>query len=278
MNLISFDYNSSIVRTQVTDDGEPLFCLVDICKVLELNGTENTARQLKEEFETPVLNTGVIQREAFSKGAVLNTDPLRTIRVKTAGGTQNLIFITEPQLYFVMMRSRSDKAKPFRQWVVNEVLPSIRKTGRYEASKTAPTAIPLKDLIEVTKLVLEPAGIKGNQLTLALDKVVKKKTGESVLALSGVQLKAPQQEHLVIPSDLGKQVGLSARKINILLEEAGLQCKDINDRWTPTQKGLDLGAVLLDVGKAHSSGTPIRQLKWPMSVLGSIKQLLKEEE
>ena len=58
MNLISFNYNSNIVRTQVTDDGEPLFCLADVCKVLELNGTKNTVRQLKEEFGCPVLNTG----------------------------------------------------------------------------------------------------------------------------------------------------------------------------------------------------------------------------
>ena len=263
MNLINFNYNSNIVRTQVTDDGEPLFCLTDICKVLEISDPSNTTRQLREEF---------------SEGAVLNTDPLKTIRVETIGGIQSLIFITEPQLYFIMMRSRSDKAKPFRQWVVSEVLPSIRKTGRYEAPKATPTAIPLKDLVEVTKLVLEPAGIEGNQLALALDKVVKNKTGESALALSGVQLKAPQQEHLATPTELGKQVGLSGQKINKILEEAGLQCKDINDKWTPTEEGLALGAVLLDVGKAHSNGTPIRQLKWSMSVLGSIKQLLKEEE
>ena len=262
-NLTTFNYHDAIVRTQYDDNGEPLFCLADVCKVLEISDPSNTTRQIREEF---------------SGESVLNTDSLITLPIDTGYGIKELVFITEPQLYFVMMRSRSEQAKPFRQWVVNEVLPSIRKTGRYEASKAAPIAIPLKDLIEVTKLVLEPAGIKGNQLTLALDKVVKKKTGESALVLSGVQLKAPQQEHLVIPSDLGKQVGLSARKINILLEEAGLQCKDINDRWTPTQKGLDLGAVLLDVGKAHSSGTPIRQLKWPMSVLGVIKQFINDQK
>ena len=39
--------------------------------------------------------------------------------------------ITEPQLYFVLMRSDKPKAKPFRQWVVGEVLPSIRKHGFY---------------------------------------------------------------------------------------------------------------------------------------------------
>lgn len=132
----------------------------------------------------------------------------------------------------------------------------------------------LEDKVKSTAFILQIAGIKDNQLALALDKVVKAETGKSALKLTGVQLKAPQQEHLVTPTDLGKQVGLSAQKINMILEKAGLQCKDINDKWTPTEEGLALGAVLLDVNKAHSSGTPVRQLKWSMSVLDSIKQFI----
>ena len=84
--LTTFHYHDVAVRTQRDDSGEPLFCLADVCKVLELNGTENTARQLKEEFGCPVLNTGHL------------TDDL--------GRVQNATFITEPQLYFVMYRSR----------------------------------------------------------------------------------------------------------------------------------------------------------------------------
>lgn len=43
--------------------------------------------------------------------------------------------ITEPQLYFVMMRSNSKVAREFRQWICNEVLPSIRQTGTYAEPK-----------------------------------------------------------------------------------------------------------------------------------------------
>lgn len=256
MNLINFNYNNNIVRTQVTDDGEPLFCANDVCAIL---GYSNARDAVATHVDT---NYDVVKRDV----------------IDSMGRTQSTTFLTESGLYALIFGSKLESAKEFKRWVTSEVLPSIRKTGRYEAPKATPTTIPLKDLVEVTKLVLEPAGIEGNQLALALDKVVKNKTGESALALSGVQLKAPQQEHLATPSELGKQVGLSGQKINKILEEAGLQCKDINDKWTPTEEGLALGAVLLDVGKAHSNGTPIRQLKWSMSVLGSIKQLLKEEE
>ena len=255
MELVSFTYSNTIVRTQVTDGGEPLFCANDVCAIL---GYANA-------------------RDAVATHVDTNYDVAKRDIIDSLGRTQSATFVTESGLYALIFGSKLESAKEFKRWVTSEVLPSIRKTGRYEvkaAPKSDSTTLPLKDLIEVTKLVLEPAGIKGNQLTLALDKVVKKKTGESALALSGVQLKAPQQEHLVTPTDLGKQVGLSPQKINKILEEAGLQCKDTNDKWTPTEKGLALGAVLLDVNKAHSSGTPVRQLKWSISVLDSIKQFI----
>ena len=43
-DLTTFNYETTAIRVQLSDSGEPLFCLADVCKVLELNGTENTAR------------------------------------------------------------------------------------------------------------------------------------------------------------------------------------------------------------------------------------------
>ena len=246
-NLINFDYNTNVIRTQVTEDGEPLFCLADICKVLELSNPSVVASQIKEEFETPKLNLGVIQRET---------------------GPVEAAFITEPQLYFVLMRSRSENARPFRQWVVNDVLPSIRKTGKYEAKPT--TDLKLK--FELTKMLLEPAGITGNQLTLALDKVYRTNTGESLLAQTGVELKAPTQSQLLTPTQIGERLdGRSAKAINLLLQDLGLQRK-VGKEWELTQLGKDSGGVYLDTNKRHSNGTPIRQIKWPDTAVEYLAQ------
>lgn len=238
--LINFDYKGVQVRTQRDEAGEPLFCLADICKILGIANPSDVSAQLKEEFNIPRLNLGVIQRQT---------------------GPVEAAFITEPQLYFVMMRSRSDVARPFRQWVVSEVLPTIRKTGKYE-SKQVPD---LKQKLELAKLMLEPAGIEGNQLTLALDKVYKANTGESLLAQTGVQLIAPVQERLVNPTDLGKAIGLSAVKVNQRLAELGYQVRK-DKQWELTEKGKSLGAVYVDTGKKHGNGTPVRQIKWPSTM------------
>ena len=250
--LTTFHYHDAAVRMQQSDAGEPLFCLVDVCKALELNGTENTVRQLKEEFSTPVLNTGMVSRPD--------------------GSAIEVTFITEPQLYFVMMRSRSDKAKPFRQWVVSEVLPTIRKTGRYEAKAapkpTAP-ALPIKETLEAASIILKAADITGNQLALALDKVMTAETGKSALVLAGVQLVAPTQTHLLTPTDLGKSLGLSGMAVNKKLAAMGYQTKTDNG-WELTARGLEAGGVFLDTNKRHSNGTPIRQLKWPANIASQL--------
>ena len=249
MSLITFDYNTNVIRTQVTDDGEPLFCLADICKVLDVSDPSNTARQVKEEFGCPVLNTGHV------------TDSL--------GRDQTAAFITEPQLYFVLMRSRSDNARPFRQWVVNDVLPSIRKTGSYSVKSDA---LSVERKLNAAKIILEPAGITGNQLTLALDKVYKANTGESLLAQTGVELKAPTQSQLLTPTQIGERLdGRSAKAINLLLQDLGLQRK-VGKEWELTQLGKDSGGVYLDTNKRHSNGTPIRQIKWPDTTVEYLAQ------
>lgn len=103
---------------KVLEQGSDLhFCLSDVCAACDLTNPRMAAKAIREEFE----------------GCKLNLRPLAT-----AGGIQNMTMITEPQLYFVMMRGRSDTAKRFRQWVYTDLLPTLRKTGHYEVRSAAP--------------------------------------------------------------------------------------------------------------------------------------------
>jgi prophage antirepressor-like protein len=113
-NLSTYDFHKSNIRVITSENGEILFCLKDVCSTLQLSNINHVINQLKEEFE----------------GGTLNVTPF-----KTQGGIQNVTFITEPQLYFVMMRSNSKIAREFRQWICNEVLPSIRKNGSFNLKK-----------------------------------------------------------------------------------------------------------------------------------------------
>lgn len=110
MNLEVFKNENYEIRVAVDEKGEPLFCLADICKALELTNASMVKSAIISEFELPKLNIG-----SFDTGY----------------GVKEFTMVTEPQLYFVLMRSDKPNAKAFRKWVNCEVLPTIRKTGSY---------------------------------------------------------------------------------------------------------------------------------------------------
>lgn len=102
------------VRVHVID-GEPWFCLKDVCSVLGIeNARDLTAKQLDKD--------GVDK--------IYITDRL--------GRKQLTAFVNEPNLYRVIFRSNKPDARQFQDWVFNEVLPAIRKTGNYQFIPPAP--------------------------------------------------------------------------------------------------------------------------------------------
>jgi prophage antirepressor-like protein len=106
-NNIQIFNNPSFGEVRVTElNGEPMFCLSDVCKVLGL-----TAK-------------GVAQRLGDD---VISNYPI----IDNLGREQNAIFVNEDGLYDAILDSRKPEAKKFRKWVTSEVLPSIRKHGAY---------------------------------------------------------------------------------------------------------------------------------------------------
>ena len=116
--ISTYDFHNSNIRIATSEDGVILFCLADVCTVLQLANPNHAVNSIKEEFSIPTLNVGMVTRPDGS-------------RIEAN-------FITEPQLYFVMMRSRAKVAREFRQWICNEVLPSIRANGIYTQKKEQP--------------------------------------------------------------------------------------------------------------------------------------------
>ena len=106
------------IRTALVN-AEPMFCLIDICKALEIKNATDVAKRLDE-------------------------DELTRLNLGSRAGETN--FITESGLYAVILRSDKPNAKKFRKWVTSEVLPTIRKTGGY--NKPMSTAEKIKLLAQ----------------------------------------------------------------------------------------------------------------------------------
>lgn len=110
------------IRTAGTSE-KPFFCLADICRVLEIKNVSDCKSKLKQD--------GVVLTEGVSK----TTNQYGV----TTEQKVMLTFISEQNLYKVIMRSDKPQAEPFQDWVCGEILPSIRKTGGYIHTKESDT-------------------------------------------------------------------------------------------------------------------------------------------
>lgn len=102
--IITFNFKNNAVRTQ-SINGAAWFCFADCREALGIKGS---------------LKKGTLAE----KGVTI-------CRTLTKGGKQSVTFINEPNLYRLIFRSNKPQAQAFADWVYEEVLPSIRKTGAY---------------------------------------------------------------------------------------------------------------------------------------------------
>ena len=104
----AFTFKSNSVRVITDKNQEPWFCANDVCDIL---GYSNSRDAISKHCKAG----GVAKRDTPTKSAV-----------------QEMTFINEPNLYRLIIKSRKPEAEPFEAWVFEEVLPQIRKTGKYQ--------------------------------------------------------------------------------------------------------------------------------------------------
>ena len=103
--LSVFNFNNSQVRVQLLNN-EPLFCLTDVIKILHIKNANASRFNMSE--------AGIHKKY-----------------IRSGGQNREVTFINEPNLYRVIFRSNKKEAVEFQNWVFDEVLPTIRKTGSY---------------------------------------------------------------------------------------------------------------------------------------------------
>lgn len=117
------------------------------------------------------------------------------------------------------------------------------------------------------------AGLSGTQALLSAARAAAAMTGIDHLNLMGLtHMDAPQNEALLNPTEIGQRSGIGpAQAVNERLCAAGLQIRyhDAKGRpyYEPTEAGKRAGGVMQDTGKKHSTGAPVRQLRWASSII-----------
>lgn len=203
--LVPFAYADREVRT-LSIEGEPWFVLRDCCAVLEIGNASMAASRLDSD--------GVSTAEV----------------IDSMGRTQSATIINEPALYELIFLSRKPEAKAFKRWVTHDVIPAIRKTGRYGSDVDMLAALPSSQLLQ-----------------LAAEAAKRAEESEAALAIA-----APKAEayDAFIDADgtysigaVAKMVGLSQNKLFDKLRGAGVLISKGAMRNTPYQQYMHHFAV-----------------------------------
>ena len=210
------------IRTATTESGEPLFCLSDVCSILDLQ-----TNKVKER---------------------LNEKGWNTIPYLTKGGMQNVIFINEANLYKTIFQSRKPEADKLTDWVSSDVLPTIRKHGAYMSSAVIEKTLSDPDFIIrlATDLKEERRQKELAQRQLEHQAPIIKYATEVLQSTSG---------HT--PTQVASELNMSAETLNLMLLAAKFIRKTGNGEYSIT--ALHQGksyAIPVTAKFNHKDGTP----------------------
>lgn len=219
-----FNFNGADVRTQMVND-EPMFCLSDVCKVLDLT----TPAKVKER---------------------LNEKGMSSIHTPTSGGVQSMTYISEQNLYKVIFQSRKPEAELFTDWVTGEVLPAIRKTGGYMVSR--PDDTPEMIMARALKVADETIRRRERELTEAKQEIIQKTEALAVAApkVAFVDNFCVSQGTILV-RDFAKHIA-QALDLKGFGEKVMFQYLKENDYLNmnryPTQRSTDMGLFKVSEG------------------------------
>jgi len=136
---------------------EPWFCGRDVCEILEYTNinkalqehvqqkSKKSLKELSEELGSKTITNSVLGLQNLSikfpqcQEVVrdhLTTSKIGIPRSKLSYNEGKAVYINEPGLYALIMKSKTQFAKTFQKFVYEQILPSIRKRGRFQLEQT----------------------------------------------------------------------------------------------------------------------------------------------
>ena len=256
------------IRTAGTAEN-PLFCLNDICKVLELDQVSRVKSRLSEAGVTSI-----------KVGVQTGTKKDGTPSIQK----MDMTFINEMNLYKVIMRSDKPQAEPFQDWVCGEVLPSIRKNGGYIAADGLSDEEIMAKALMVAQKTIERKQIENREL----------KKENIRLENENIQLIAENQElknaksyldiimssrRLMTMKQIAQDYGMSAQALNKKLAEMRIQYS-CNGQWILYAPYKDKGyvsSVTVDITRADGRPDVVLHTEWTQAGRKFLYEELKKE-
>lgn len=226
------------IRT-LEENGKALFCGADVARALGYAKPQNAIA-------------------AHCKGALKRGTP-------TAGGTQEMLFIPEGDIYRLAAKSELPGAEKFESWIFDEVLPSIRRTGAYKTPRKAMNDYQqmmadtrmrnarIQSARILTQLARRYQGTTYEQVLNA--HATKELTGEYLLPLPKLEAKTYSA------GEIGEMLGISGQMVGILANRHGLKTEQY-------------GALFND--KSKYSSKEVQTFRYYETILPVLQALIKK--
>lgn len=195
-----------------------------------------------------------------------------------------MTIINESGLYSLVLSSKLPTAKQFKHWVTSDVLPTIRKTGKYAVPKITPSPhyrtrmikTAVKDVADTATMIADTFGVKKPMAMTAAMQMVGRAYGVDMTPLKQF-IPAETNPSTLTPTMIAKELGIlnskgnpSPQRVNAMLNGKGLQEK-VGTNWVPTAIGKP---YCERVPYTHGNGHSGYQLLWNHHIL----ELLKDDQ
>ena len=229
----TFNFGINEIRTAIKDNGDVYFCLTDVADVLEISNANPSRFSLDE--------AGV-----------------HKMYISYPSGSKQVTFVNEPNLYRVIFRSNKEQAEQFQDWVFNEVLPTIRKTGAYVSEPPQPVQPvgEVEDKIRAIKFVLDCSNISSVAKETALITSVETLTGVCI----GYRPKIERTTYSA--KEVGDMLGISANRVGRIANAHGLKTEEYG---------------LYYLNKSQHSDKQVEHFRYFESAIDKFKAILGDE-
>ena len=251
----TFNFESNSIRTLVINN-EPWFVAKDVCDTLKISNVSDALLKLDDDEKATI---GLTDSQA-------------------GNGAQSISIISESGMYTLILRCRDAVKKGsiphrFRKWVTAEVLPTIRKTGKYESKTTVDDRTGLRNAVNM--LVSK----KGLIYSEAYHLVHQRFNVESIEDLTLEQLpEAVEYVHkIILEGELITDPELPSREKKFSFEFTEYELQELAWLWFAFKRGIGTFQHIekaFNVLGSNMSGQIYGQAYEYLSVLRSTNQIL----